>query len=227
MPLVHLQRHILRPLLNKAALAFLESPQHHVVFLGVKAHREIVSVWLQVKKNTRALIELSGDQLETNANLPVVKVFKLFGDRIREVSEGFDIIYKLLVPRAINFTSLLGQSARRLPLLPLSPIHSHDLFPTVIDNHPVTDDGEKLGGLSTDLFFGDIHTHSLRAFRALHNCEGQYDEHDQSEQQKSASFHLFSSFIYELTTRQESWPAATDHRKSTQPLWDERPTDSR
>src|SRR5215831_19861858 len=48
-PLVQLERHILRALLDEFADAFVERPEHQVVLLAIEAHRQVVAVRFEVE----------------------------------------------------------------------------------------------------------------------------------------------------------------------------------
>ena len=69
-PRIHLQWNVLHPLLNETALTFYKRPEHHVVFLAVEAHREIVAVRLQIEQDSGALIELPATSLKRIETLP-------------------------------------------------------------------------------------------------------------------------------------------------------------
>src|SRR5215510_5741673 len=90
-PLVQLERHVLGALLDEFADAFVERPEHQVVLLAVEAHRQVVAVQFEIEEDSGAFVQLSFDHLEFHAHFSVLKIRNILGDRVREISECFDV----------------------------------------------------------------------------------------------------------------------------------------
>jgi hypothetical protein len=144
-PLIPGERDIFRAALDELAHAFMEGPEHYVVFHAVETHGEIIAVGFQVEKNPRALIELAGDDLETHADLAVVKVRDVFGDGVGKVSPCLYIVDKLFIARSVNRTCFLGQATRRLAAQPRTAIHAQHFLSTIFDDRPIANHGKKFG----------------------------------------------------------------------------------
>src|SRR3954452_277545 len=114
---------VLGSLLDEAALALVERPEHEIVLLAVESHGEVIPVRLQVEKDAGALIEAAAEDLETHRDLAVVEVVDVLSYGVREVSEGLDVVDELLVARAIDGAGFVRQAARRLAPLPLAAVH--------------------------------------------------------------------------------------------------------
>src|SRR6266404_3628734 len=102
MPLVLCEGNILSASLHELACALVESPEHDVVLHTVESYCQIITVGFQVEKNARTLVELSGYNLETNADLPILKIRDVFGYRIREVRPSLHVVDELFIARAID-----------------------------------------------------------------------------------------------------------------------------
>src|SRR5207237_8051305 len=68
MPLSHLNVHVVHALLDEAALAALEGPEHEVVLFTVEADGEVVAVRLEVEQDPGALIELPAEEAEAHGD---------------------------------------------------------------------------------------------------------------------------------------------------------------
>ena len=134
------------PLLDEAALAALERPEHQVVLFAVEADGEVIAVRFEVEQNAGALIELPGDDLETNADVAIVKIVNVFGDRIRKIGKRFHVVDDLLGARAVDGARLCRQSGGRLAFDPLPPVDlQHGIAGLIFAIGPIADDGKEMG----------------------------------------------------------------------------------
>src|SRR6185436_3811933 len=99
-PLLQLQRHVVRAFFHEAALAAPESPEDEVVLLAVEAHGEVVAVRLEVEEDAGALIELPAEETETHGDLPAGEIGDLLRDGVREIRVRLHAVDELLVLRA-------------------------------------------------------------------------------------------------------------------------------
>src|SRR5258707_9791274 len=121
----------------------MKCPQHDIVFHAIKAHGQIIAIGFQVEQNPGTLIELSGDDLETNTDVAVMKVGDVSGDGVRKVSPRLHIVDELFVARSVNRASLLSQTAGRLTAQPRSPVKAQNALAAILDDRPVSDHAEK------------------------------------------------------------------------------------
>src|SRR5436189_6389223 len=84
-PLAHLQMDVVQALLDEAALAALERPEHQVVLFAVEADGEVIAVRLQIEQNAGALVELPAEEAEADGDLAVLEIVDVPGHRVREV----------------------------------------------------------------------------------------------------------------------------------------------
>src|SRR5215475_4656865 len=80
-PLAGRGRRIAYPF-HRRALAFLEFPQDQIVFQGICADGEIVTVWLEVEQDSGTLIDAAGNAFEAHGDVAIAEVRDVLGDDI-------------------------------------------------------------------------------------------------------------------------------------------------